>query len=152
MITLSFSFFFFLSQVSFREINTKVGFKEMTHGGWRGSGEAGPGPRSQPAADACPALPSLAGQTRPEPRGCGSALRLRGTSGRDSAAPPARPAPPSARAAASPPPPPAPRRLCGPGRAPPAEKLLGRGGGREKGRRERQAWTRRAAEPAREVS
>ncbi|XP_004775375.1 putative uncharacterized protein SERTAD4-AS1 [Mustela putorius furo] len=29
----------------------------MTHGGWQGSGEAGPGPALQPAADACPARP-----------------------------------------------------------------------------------------------
>nr|XP_023496546.1 uncharacterized protein LOC106783154 isoform X2 [Equus caballus] len=77
----------------------------MTHGGWQGSGEAGPGPALQPAADACPALPR-----RPNPlgaRGCGSALRNRWT--RAAGTRPALPAgvrpvrAPLSRGAASPP-------------------------------------------------
>ncbi|XP_043341766.1 basic proline-rich protein-like [Cervus canadensis] len=115
---------------------------------WRGW----PRPALQPAADACPALPSLAGQTRPEPRGCGSALRLRGArAARSRPAPPARPAPPSARAAASPPPstrPPPPLRSR-PGTLRKVARAAEAGG--EEGRREAEAWTRRAATgPARE--
>ncbi|XP_043778872.1 basic proline-rich protein-like [Cervus elaphus] len=133
-------------------LGTKVGFQgndsRRLAGLWRGW----PRPALQPAADACPALPSLAGQTRPEPRGCGSALRLRGArAARSRPAPPARPAPPSARAAASPPPstrPPPPLRSR-PGTLRKVARAAEAGG--EEGRREAEAWTRRAATgPARE--
>lgn len=47
----------------------------MTHGGWQGSGEAGPGPRSSPQQ--MPALPTLPRQPDPlRARGCGSVLRI----------------------------------------------------------------------------
>lgn len=40
----------------------------MTHGGWQGSGEAGPGPALQPAADACPTLPPSPAKPTRSPR------------------------------------------------------------------------------------
>ncbi|XP_057583194.1 collagen alpha-1(II) chain-like [Hippopotamus amphibius kiboko] len=61
----------------------------MTHGGWQGSGEAGPGPRSSPQQ--MPARPSLPRWPNPlRARGCGSALRISWTrAARTRPAPPA---------------------------------------------------------------
>ncbi|CAN0571804.1 unnamed protein product [Rangifer tarandus platyrhynchus] len=111
----------------------------MTHGGWQGSGEAGPGPRSSPQQ--MPARPSLPSPAKP--------ARSPGAAGAPSAsAGPERPGvgrrlppgPRHPRPARPPllPPPPAPRRLCGPGRAH-SGKLLGprRREGRKGGERRR---------------
>lgn len=123
----------------------------MTHGGWQGSGEAGPGPALQPAADACPALPPSPAQPTRSPR-----LRERPARPWDPGAGGQRPHHPRAAALSAPPwargqplPPP---RLRGPSRALRKVARAQEAGG-EEGRREAEAWTRRAAaEPAGEVS
>ncbi|XP_017915455.1 PREDICTED: cuticle collagen 2C-like [Capra hircus] len=111
----------------------------MTHGGWQGSGEAGPGPRSSPQQ--MPARPSLPSPAKPA-RSPGAAGAPSASAGpeRPGLGPHLPPGPHHPRLARPPlpPPPPAPRRLCGPGRAH-SGKLLGprRREGRKGGERRR---------------
>ncbi|XP_021572016.1 putative uncharacterized protein SERTAD4-AS1 [Carlito syrichta] len=106
----------------------------MTHGGWQGSGEAGPSPALQPAADARPALPPSparpAGSPRLPERPVRAETRRWGR-------------PPRPRSRLSLP-------LCFCGRSRALGKVAGaEEAGGEEGRREAEAWTRRAAASAR---
>ncbi|KAL0608833.1 putative uncharacterized protein SERTAD4-AS1, partial [Plecturocebus cupreus] len=98
--------------------------KEMTHGGWQGSGGAGPGPALQPAADAGPALPPSRAKQAGRPRRP-ERPALVGPGGEDASASLLRPQPGTRKVAR-------------------AEEAGG-----EEGRREAEAWTRRAAASAR---
>ncbi|KAM7234785.1 hypothetical protein CapIbe_013605, partial [Capra ibex] len=124
----------------------------MTHGGWQGSGEAGPGPRSSPQQ--MPARPSLPSPAKPA-RSPGAAGAPSASAGpeRPGLGPHLPPGPHHPRLARPPlpPPPPAPRRLCGPGRAH-SGKLLGprRREGRKGGERRRRGPGGQQTGPARE--